>query len=225
MPWVPDDACRCGRWWNSSRVVICRSTTSTTLPPLPPLPPSGPASGLNFSRWIEAQPWPPSPPVACSTARSTNVATTSFFPRVSGHTMCGDLCFGMGASPGRSTRAEHPVSILTRRGGAPHRCAPSSKRLCRSGLGENDVDALAATTGAELHRTWSQREQRVIAAAADVQARVEVGAALANDDLAGRHDLTTEALHAETLSVRVTTVARGARALLVCHGEPAFVLF
>jgi hypothetical protein len=30
---------------------------------------------LNFSRWMDAQPCPPSPPVACSTTRSTNVAT------------------------------------------------------------------------------------------------------------------------------------------------------
>ena len=43
-----------------SSVVTLGSTFNTTLPPWPPSPPSGPAKGLNFSRWIEVQPWPPS---------------------------------------------------------------------------------------------------------------------------------------------------------------------
>ena len=46
---------------------------------------------------------------------------------------------------------------------------------------------------------------------------MEVGAALANDDLAGVDQLTAEALHAEALGVGITAVARGAGALLVCH--------
>src|SRR5579859_6448713 len=53
-------------------VVTLGSTTRTTSPPRPPAPPSGPPSGLNFSRWIEAQLCPPSPAVACRTTRSTN---------------------------------------------------------------------------------------------------------------------------------------------------------
>src|SRR5437773_226165 len=39
--------------------------------PRPP-PPSGPPSGLNFSRWMDEQPGPPSPAATCSTTRSTN---------------------------------------------------------------------------------------------------------------------------------------------------------
>ena len=45
--------------WKSSRVCTPGSTTSTTSPPCPPFPPSGPPSGMNFSRWIAAQPCPP----------------------------------------------------------------------------------------------------------------------------------------------------------------------
>ena len=55
-------------------------------------------------------------------------------------------------------------------------------------------------------RTGGQSEQRVVAATADVDAGVEVRAALADDDLAGEDLLTAEALHAEALSVGVTTV-------------------
>jgi hypothetical protein len=52
-----------------------------TEPPLPPLPPSGPPSGLNFSRWTEAQPSPPLPPYTCRVTRSTKLGIAmSGFP-------------------------------------------------------------------------------------------------------------------------------------------------
>ncbi len=60
-------------------------------------------------------------------------------------------------------------------------------------------------------------EKCVVAAAADVDAGMEVRAALPDDDLAGLDDLAAEALDAEALRVGVATVARGAGALLVCH--------
>ncbi len=69
----------------------------------------------------------------------------------------------------------------------------------------------------ELDRTGSQGEQRVVAATADVGAGVEVGAALAKDDLARLDDLAAEALDAEVLRVGVATVTSGACALFVCH--------
>src|SRR4051794_22334047 len=90
--------------------------------------------------------------------------------------------------------------------------------------GHHDVDDLAATARAERDGTRGQGEQRVVPTAADVHAGVEVRAALAHDDLAGLDDLATEALDAQALGVGVATVARGARALLVCHDIPAFVL-
>ena len=42
----------------------------------------------------------------------------------------------------------------------------------------------------------------MVAADADVDARVELGAALAHEDVAGEHVLATELLHAETLAGR-----------------------
>ena len=53
----------------------------------------------------------------------------------------------------------------------------------------------------------SRGEQGVVAAAADVHARVELGAALADEDLAGLDDLAAEPLDAEALGVGVATVA------------------
>src|SRR3984957_1105093 len=81
----------------------------------------------------------------------------------------------------------------------------------------DDVDRLAAALLAELHGPRGLREQRVVAATADVDAGVEVGATLANQDLAGLDDLTAEPLDAEPLGVGVATVAGAGCALLVCH--------
>src|SRR3954453_15724512 len=50
-------------------------------------------------------------------------------------------------------------------------------------LGRQHCDGAAAALGAELHGTGREREQRVVATAADLVARVEVGAALPDDDL------------------------------------------
>src|SRR4051812_10113270 len=86
-------------------------------------------------------------------------------------------------------------------------------------LARDDRDDSAAAQMPELDGACGSREQRVVAAAADVEARVEVRAALANEDLAGLDDLATETLHTESLRVGVTPVAGGRCALLVCHRE------
>ncbi|KNH16163.1 hypothetical protein ACU18_14595 [Arthrobacter sp. ZBG10] len=65
----------------------------------------------------------------------------------------------------------------------------------------NDVDDATTAAGAEFNGSRGQREQGVVAAAAYAGTRVEVGAALADDDLAGRNNLATEALDAQVLSV------------------------
>jgi hypothetical protein len=54
---------------------------------------------------------------------------------------------------------------------------------------------------------------------------VEVGATLADDDLAGVDELTTEALHAEALRVGVTTVLGARGTLLVSHFSVLWDLF
>jgi hypothetical protein len=81
----------------------------------------------------------------------------------------------------------------------------------------NDVDDPTAAARAEFNGTCLQSEQGVVAATANACTGVEVGAALADDDLAGGNYLAAEALDAEVLGVGVTTVASGARAFFVCH--------
>src|SRR5690242_19756671 len=82
----------------------------------------------------------------------------------------------------------------------------------------DDVDDATPPLGAELHVALDEREQGVVTAATDAVARVEVRAALADDDLAGVDELAAVALHAEALGVGVPTVLGRGRALLVCHG-------
>ena len=57
-----------------------------------------------------------------------------------------------------------------------------------------------ATLGGEFHRALHEGEKGVVTAQADVVARVELGAALADDDVAGQHALAAELLHAEALA-------------------------
>src|ERR1700712_1334653 len=96
------------------------------------------------------------------------------------------------------------------------RPAPLGKSwLLHCSCSSNDVHDAAAAGGAELDSAGRQGEQRVVSTASDACAGVEVGAALADDDFAGLDDLTAEALHAQVLSVGVTTVASGARSLFM----------
>ena len=52
----------------------------------------------------------------------------------------------------------------------------------------------------EGHVTITKREERVIGAHADIAAGMELGSALAHDDIAGNHSLAAEALHTESLA-------------------------
>jgi hypothetical protein len=65
----------------------------------------------------------------------------------------------------------------------------------------DDADDATPAAGTEEHGTRLKREQRVIVTATDIHARVEVRAALANDDFAGVDDLAAEPLDAEALTL------------------------
>src|SRR5688572_32960431 len=69
----------------------------------------------------------------------------------------------------------------------------------------------------ELHDAIDLREQRPVAADADVLARVKLRADLANENAARGDVLTGEPLHAAHLRVRVATVASRALSFFVCH--------
>src|ERR1700680_627558 len=73
----------------------------------------------------------------------------------------------------------------------------------------------------KLDLACDEREQGVIAAAADTRPGVEVGATLPDDDLARVDLLATEPLDAEPLGAGVAAVAAGRRAFLVCHVSPS----
>src|SRR5690606_21761748 len=85
--------------------------------------------------------------------------------------------------------------------------------------------ATAATLGGEFDRAVDGGEQGVVAAEADIVARVEGGATLTHEDVAGQHALAAELLHAEALRLGVATVARRTTGFLVSHGfAPVLVL-
>src|SRR3954469_4813022 len=181
-------------------VVTSGATRSTMEPPGPPLPPSGPPSGLNFSRCTEATPLPPRPAMTCNVTRSTNVGTAM-----------GSLLWCTLGSLLRGQR-RRALPMLS---GTP-------SRWIRIRLGSSlprrlDVHDAAATPGAELHAARDEREQGVVLAPTHAAAGVEVGAALADDDLAGVDELTAVALHAEALCVGVATVLGRRCSLFVSH--------
>jgi len=75
------------------------------------------------------------------------------------------------------------------------RCPTRHELLYR--LNDDGAALLLASYG-ELHRAVDQREQGVILAHADVVTRVELGTALANDDVASLNQLTAVALNAKS---------------------------
>src|SRR3954447_18172560 len=76
---------------------------------------------------------------------------------------------------------------------------------------------LALRAGAEGDHAVGGGEQGVVAADAYIGARIHLGAALADQDVAGENLLTAEALHAQALAVGIAAVARGAACFFVCH--------
>lgn len=58
----------------------------------------------------------------------------------------------------------------------------------------------------ELHLTFDQGEERVIVSDPTVHTGVELGAALADDDRTGLDDLSSKALDAQSLGIRISTV-------------------
>src|SRR5690606_36352844 len=227
MPFSPRWALN-WRWWRkSTRVLRFSSASSQTSPPSPPSPPSGPPSGMNFSRRKPTQPLPPLPAVTVISASSTN-----FMGRESGmgngeseeqvrkrRSVAGYAEFrnpGMRFTipdsrfpiPDSRTPTKKP---RTRRG-------PSLGMVRGSGLRDHAHGAaLLRTLDAELDLAIDQREQRVVTTQTHARTRMELGAALAHDDVAGLDGLAAEDLDAQVLRVGVAAVARGTYALFMCH--------
>ena len=73
-----------------------------------------------------------------------------------------------------------------------------------------DADLFAGLAKAfKLHFAVHERKERVVGAFADVVARMDVGAALLDKNVAGKHELTVCAFHAESFGFGITAVTGG----------------
>src|SRR5690606_18641084 len=100
-----------------------------------------------------------------------------------------------------------------------HRCRRALEKNLSLRSGGGDFDVHPAVRPVKLHHAISQGEQREVAAHSDVAARMELGAALAHDDVATKHGLAAELLDAQPLAVAVATVLAGALSFLMGHGR------
>src|ERR1700730_2722937 len=92
--------------------------------------------------------------------------------------------------------------------------------LNRSLLRGEDADVAAVLALVlKQHDAIYEREQRVILAAAHIEARFVACAALANQDRTRVDQLAAEAFHAQPLPLRVTAVYGRAAAFLMCHED------
>ena len=69
----------------------------------------------------------------------------------------------------------------------------------------------------ELHDAGDLRKERIVLADADVDAGLELGAALANKNRSAADELAAEAFHAQPLRVTVPAVSRAANAFFMSH--------
>src|SRR5207237_4628752 len=87
------------------------------------------------------------------------------------------------------------------------------KRLFRSD--RIDVDPASAAIEADV--AVDQRENRVIAAEADILTRQELGPALADNDVAGDDQLAAESFYTEPLAHAVAAVLNAALSFFMSH--------
>src|ERR1700731_4076149 len=121
----------------------------------------------------------------------------------------------------------YPVGRKRRRGNAaipPASIRCGADRAGRNGLfgglrrQRRDRDEGAAVgAGAVGDGALDLGEEGVVAAHVDMLAGVVLGAALADDDVAGHDDLAAELLDAEAAATGIAPVARGAAGFLMRH--------
>jgi len=104
------------------------------------------------------------------------------------------------------------VFIMSSHRGDGHRCfrlMPFSPVALLSSCRHRDNGHKGASvgTGAEFHVTFGCCEDGVVLADADIVAGVPLGAALADDDVAGNDEFAAEFLDAEATACGITSVA------------------
>src|SRR3546814_19673990 len=67
------------------------------------------------------------------------------------------------------------------------------------------------------------REQRVVLADPDIDARIDLGPALTHDNVADDHVLTAEFFHAKATAGRIATIARGTACLFMDHDRCSLI--
>ena len=80
------------------------------------------------------------------------------------------------------------------------------------------IDIDAPTVAVKAHLAIDEGENGVIATETDALARVPLGPALTDDDIAGDDGLTAEFLHAAALAIRVASVFDTALSFFMGHG-------
>src|SRR5687767_3327497 len=207
-----------------------------TLPPRPPSPPSGPPNSTNFSRWNATQPAPPSPLFTkiLHSSRNFMVSVFAFYSRHPkawswGPRVCLQQAWSRRpklvdakAKPwhdgvGEKTSSSCRQTQKNKKGNGtlaiplcPSREWPRWELVPRRShsvarLHRNEGAAVAGVL--EADRAGRLGEQGVVLADADVGAGVELGAALANQDVAGEDFFRAELLDAEAPAGGIATVA------------------
>ena len=166
------------------------------VPPRPPSPPSG-RRRMNFSRRKPTQPLPPLPAATSMVASSTNFMGSC--------ACCRREWYGI---PGPASN-KAPVD----RGFAGRAAACAAARSAASML----TVTVQRTLDGELHLRRRPARTACGPCPRRRSCRVELGAALAHDDRAGRHALAAIGLHAQHLRLRITAVSGRAAALFLCH--------
>lgn len=77
----------------------------------------------------------------------------------------------------------------------------------REKLSGSNAHSCAASLLKILHLAISQREQREILTTTNVVARANLGASLANQNVAGDNSFATVLFHAEALGIGIATIA------------------
>lgn len=84
-------------------------------------------------------------------------------------------------------------------------------------LGLDGVNIHAATVAVKADAALDERVDRVVTTESNVLAGLPLGAALAENDVAGDDVLTTEFLHAATLAVAVASILNTSLSFLMSH--------
>lgn len=86
-----------------------------------------------------------------------------------------------------------------------------------------DLFALVRASGFKYNPAACFGEESVIATTTNIDAGANMGAALADDDVACHNSLTAEAFYAQSFGFRIAAISGAAACLFMCHFMPASI--